>query len=97
MRVSTWHCVVDLLLQIVLVVSMPESGPKAEALHRRQVFYAGGQYVFNSTQNGTILINQQYVEELTPASGVRQPYPLVFLHGGGISGTVISGSTTWKE
>lgn len=59
-----------------------------EALHQRDVFYVGGQYVYNATLGGTILINQQYVEKLTPAKGVHQPYPLVLVHSGGLSGTV---------
>lgn len=59
-----------------------------EAFHRRNVFYAGGQYVFNETLGGTILVNQMYIEQLTPINRVTQRYPLVFLHGGGISGTV---------
>ena len=59
-----------------------------EALHRRNFFYAGGQYVFDGTKNGSLWVNKQYVEELTPACGVKQPYPLVFLHGGADSGVV---------
>lgn len=58
-----------------------------EASYQRDVFYVGGQYVYNATLGGTILINQQYVEELTPVGGVRQPHPIVFIHGG-LSGTV---------
>ena len=34
------------------------------------------------------MINDQYVEELTPAGGVKHPYPIVFFHGGGVSGAV---------
>lgn len=59
-----------------------------EALHRRSFFYAGGQYVHNDTAGGTISINKQYVEQLTPAHGVKHKYPLVFFHGGGDSGVV---------
>ena len=61
--------------------------PTDEALHRRNVFYVGGQYVFNAANNGTIAANQMYVEQLTPEKGVTKPYPLVFLHGGGLTGT----------
>lgn len=59
-----------------------------EALHSRSVFYAGGRYVFDKSLNGTILENQMYVEQLTPIGGVKHPYPLIFAHGGGASGTV---------
>ena len=59
-----------------------------ESLHRRSFFYAGGQYVHNDTAGGTISINKQYVEELTPGCGVKHKYPLVFFHGGGDSGVV---------
>ena len=59
-----------------------------EALHHRKIFYAGGQYVLSGTSPNHILANQLYVEQLTPLSGKRQPFPLVFYHGGGISGTV---------
>ena len=77
------------LLQAVL--SKPVApGSSAEGLHRRNIFYVGGEYVFNATQGGTILINDQYVEELTPAGGVKHPYPIVFFHGGGVSGAVTS-------
>lgn len=59
-----------------------------EAPHDRAVFYAGGQYVCRANSTDHILANQIYVEQLTPVNGVKQPYPLVFIHGGGISGTV---------
>lgn len=65
------------------------SNATAEAAHRRHVFWAGGQYVFNASVNGTILVKQIYTEQLTPLNGVKHPYPLVFLHGGGMSGTVV--------
>ena len=88
-------CYVLSLFQAVLVNSV-KPGSSAEALHRRKIFYVGGQYVFNATQGGTILINDQYVEELTPAGGVKHPYPIVFFHGGGVSGAVSSTITYSK-
>ncbi|KAK3176267.1 hypothetical protein OEA41_007590 [Lepraria neglecta] len=84
MKLSTLYCVLS-LLQAALSSPIGPS-KQLEALHRRNVFYAGGEYVFNATQGGTILINQQYVEELIPAAGAKHPYPIVFFHGGGISG-----------
>ena len=55
-----------------------------EARHTRKVFYVGGEY--NKTATGTILKNQIYVEQLTPAGGVTQPRPLILIHGGVLSG-----------
>lgn len=81
-------CLPALFLASYLVWSSPVYSKTTEAFHRRNVFYAGGQYVFNETLGGTILVNQMYIEQLTPINGVAQRYPLVFLHGGGISGTV---------
>ena len=88
MKLSILCCALS-LLQAVLSERVA-SGSSAEALHRRNIFYVGGEYVFNATQGGTILINDQYVEELTPAGGVKHPHPIVFFHGGGVSGAVSS-------
>lgn len=91
MKPSIWQFAFGIVPQILPAWSTTEPGKQVEALHRRNVFSAGGNYVFNATQNGTILINQQYFEQLTPAGGVKHPYPLIFIHGGGISGTVSLG------
>lgn len=58
-----------------------------EAFHKRDVFWVGGQYVEDAVQ-GLLTYDQMYVEKLTPLGGVNQTYPLVFFHGGGISGAV---------
>lgn len=55
-----------------------------EARHTRKIYYVGG--IYNQTANGTILQDQVYVEQLTPAGGVTQPKPLVLLHGGNVAG-----------
>ncbi|KAK1968961.1 alpha/beta-hydrolase [Colletotrichum sublineola] len=55
-----------------------------ETLHRREFFYVGGQGASDPT--GNITIGQLYVEKLTPANKL-QPTPLIFIHGGGVSGT----------
>lgn len=57
----------------------------AEALHRREYFYIGGEYIESGGQH--LFQNQMYVEKLTPQR-VTQPYPIVFAHGGAQSGTV---------
>ncbi|KAL8870584.1 MAG: hypothetical protein Q9174_003404 [Haloplaca sp. 1 TL-2023] len=59
-----------------------------EASHHREVYYIGGRYEINATTGLQSLIDQVYVEKLTPSNSARrQPYPLVFFHGGGYSGT----------
>ena len=88
MKLSILCCALSLFQAVLSGPIAP--GSSAEALHRRNIFYVGGEYVFNATQGGTILINDQYVEELTPARGVKHPYPIVFFHGGGVSGAVSS-------
>ena len=88
MKLSILWCALSLQQAVWSGPIAPASS--AEALHRRNIFYVGGEYVFNETQGGTILINDQYVEELTPAGGVEHPYPIVFFHGGGVSGAVSS-------
>lgn len=55
-----------------------------ETLHSREFFYVGGQSAAAPT--GNITIGQLYVEKLTPILKFR-PTPLVFIHGGGVSGT----------
>ncbi len=55
-----------------------------EARHTRKFLYVGGDY--NHTTSGTILQNQVYVEQLTPAGGISQKLPIVLLHGGDLSG-----------
>ncbi|KAL1617404.1 hypothetical protein SLS56_011020 [Neofusicoccum ribis] len=55
-----------------------------ESLHYRDFFYVGGRYVNSAA--GNLTYDQLYVEKLTPASGVTQPKPVVFFHGGGTSG-----------
>jgi hypothetical protein len=76
------------LLAAVPVCSSPSPNQTAEAFYQRNIFYAGGEYEFSSTSKGTILVNQLYVEQITPMGGKKQKYPIVFVHGGGVSGTV---------
>ena len=59
-----------------------------EAFASRDYFYIGGEYVTLSTNN-TLFVNQMYVEHIVP-SRVEQPYPIVFIHGQGMTGTVCS-------
>ncbi|EED17949.1 conserved hypothetical protein [Talaromyces stipitatus ATCC 10500] len=56
-----------------------------EAPHVREYFYVGGEYI--QTASGHLFKDQMYVEKLSPTNGSNQPYPVVFLHGGGQAGT----------
>ena len=35
-----------------------------------------------------VLTSQVYVEQLLPLNGIKHPWPLVFIHGAGQTGTV---------
>ena len=63
-----------------------------EVSHQRTYMYVGGQYSLNE-DGEHILTDQMYVEKLTPAAGVSKPYPIVFIHGAGQTGTVRSAQT----
>ncbi|KAL0580889.1 hypothetical protein V5O48_001082 [Marasmius crinis-equi] len=51
-------------------------------LHRREYFYVGGNY----SNDAGVASQQMYVEHLSPAD-IRQFLPILFVHGGGMSGT----------
>ncbi|KAJ7283376.1 Alpha/Beta hydrolase protein [Mycena rebaudengoi] len=53
-------------------------------LHRRSYLYVGQSYVTQG--NSTVAHAQMYVERLTPAK-VTQPFPILFIHGQGMTGT----------
>lgn len=65
-------------------------GFSGAAPHFRDYFYIGGQYVQSnsSSDGGSYFHNQMYVEKLSPVHERVQPYPIVFVHGGGQTGTV---------
>lgn len=66
---------------------MAAPNPVVEAAASREYFHVGGGY--KSTKEGTLFHNQMYVEKLVPVGGISQKYPLVFVHGGAQTGTVI--------
>lgn len=69
-----------------MTVQNPE--PIETPCHRDYV-YVGGNDVDDGTGTGEeVLEGQIYVERLSPVDGQKHPYPLVFIHGGGQSGTV---------
>ena len=57
----------------------------SQSHHQRDIFYVGGRSLDIGT--GNLTIDQLYIEKLTPSDGVTQPKPLVFFHGGAVSGT----------
>ncbi|ESZ94040.1 hypothetical protein SBOR_5566 [Sclerotinia borealis F-4128] len=88
--VSIYLSINILLLSPQKVISAPvyqyDREPQAtEAFASRDYFYVGGEYVTISTNN-TIFVNQMYVEHIVP-SRIEQPYPIVFIHGQGMTGT----------
>ncbi|KAK7973975.1 hypothetical protein PG989_015823 [Apiospora arundinis] len=68
--------------------------------HMREVFYVGGKYV-QGDQGTHTLQGQMYVEHLIPESPERQPFPLLFIHGGTRTGidwlTKPDGSPGWSS
>lgn len=79
-----WNTSLSSALWLILTVATNPSWA-AEALHRREFFFVGGEYV--NTTAGTVRQNQMYVEKLSPAAATTQPYPLILVHGGGQDGT----------
>ena len=62
-----------------------------ETPYTRSYFYVGGEYVESESGDGQrIFTGQMYVERLTPNDGVKRPWPIVFIQGGGQTGTVSS-------
>lgn len=59
-----------------------------EVPYSRDFFYIGGKYAFNAALNSSILVNQMYVEKLTPHGGATKPYPIVLFTAGVPSGAV---------
>ncbi|KAI0146788.1 Alpha/Beta hydrolase protein [Pestalotiopsis sp. NC0098] len=55
-----------------------------EVLYARDVYYVGGRVI--NTGSANITADQLYVEKLTPSGGVKHAHPLVFFHGGAVSG-----------
>ncbi|CZR46712.1 uncharacterized protein FPRO_12162 [Fusarium proliferatum ET1] len=56
-----------------------------EVPYTRDFFYIGGRSAKGTS--GTINVDQIYVEKLTPSKQWTQKHPLVFFHGGGLSGS----------
>ncbi|KAK0490662.1 Alpha/Beta hydrolase protein [Armillaria novae-zelandiae] len=86
------------MLSIFTVVFLGLCVKGLGVLHYRSYFYVGQSY---DTQNGsTIARGAMYVEHLVPAK-VTQPFPLIFIHGLGMTGTnlleTIDGEPSWAD
>ena len=62
--------------------------------HYRDYFFVGSNYVpnptpnnINATEPSLLAQGQLYVEHLTPANGVTKTFPILFVHGAGVTGT----------
>ncbi len=67
----------------------PPAQPIPESPYHRSYFYVGGKYADAESGNGErIFTGQMYVEQLTPIGSINHPWPIVFIHGGGQTGTV---------
>ena len=67
---------------------MVEQIETPDSAYFRSVFYVSGQYA--KANDGHRMTGQMYVEQLTPINGIKHPWPLVFIHGAGQTGTVSS-------
>ena len=67
-------------------------------LHRRNYFYIGERYV--TVNDSVIAAGQIYVEHLAPAQ-VTRPFPILFVHGRGMTATNFlntpDGRTGWAD
>ncbi|KAM3085376.1 hypothetical protein ACMFMG_002456 [Clarireedia jacksonii] len=86
------YCTYVFLLVCSLVWQVAPSTPRypfhpqvPEAYAARSYFYVGGHYITLSPNN-TIYSDQMYVEHIVPPRILR-PYPLIFIHGQGQTGT----------
>lgn len=78
---------VFLLYSLLILADQTPFIHAVEAPYRRTYFYIGGRYEQND-QGEHVFKEQMYVEHLTPVEGSSKPYPLVFIHGQGQTGTV---------
>lgn len=59
-----------------------------EAAYSRDYFYIGGRYQLDAALQQNILVDQMYVEKLTPSRGATKPHPIVLFTAGVPSGAV---------
>lgn len=85
-----------LICPVFLGQATGKAASSAEAPHRREYLYVGGEYA-NTPDGETIFQNQMYVEKLSPTDGSTRKFPIVFVHGRGQSGTVRSNILSQKS
>jgi pimeloyl-ACP methyl ester carboxylesterase len=74
------------------VVQAQERGPLA--LSKASYFFVGGK--IDSTIEGSPMVGHMYVEYMIPQR-VRQPFPIVMVHGGSQTGTNFTGTPDGRE
>lgn len=83
--VRFWTVMVQKPLLLSLVLTILTILVNSQGIpHIRSYFYAGG--AFLESGGGNIAHGQIYVEHLIPLA-VTKPFPLVFIHGNGMTGT----------
>ena len=97
-----WSLIVALyLIQCRQTVSIESKCNTENRPFHRRYFYVGGEYQFDTISNESIMVGQMYVEHLTSPYGTQQPFPLVFIHGNGMTGTnwlnTPDGRTGWAS
>ncbi|RDA94962.1 hypothetical protein CP533_0121 [Ophiocordyceps camponoti-saundersi (nom. inval.)] len=80
-----------LSLTLAMVLALAQTGGRTvtettEVAYVRDFFYVGGHYEVDAS-GGHVMRGQMYVERLRPVDGVTQPYPVLMIHGMGMTGT----------
>lgn len=79
MLICSWAFVFFLIVFSILVAIIAGNcTPKAA--HWRKMFWVDSQYVFKTTLNETILMNQMYAKQLTSINDTKHSYSLIFVH-----------------
>src|SRR5436309_2951578 len=71
-----------------------DRGNDSFALRNQGYFFVGGEYY--QASDGQFMKNQMYVEFQIPRH-LRHPYPIVLIHGGGLTGTYMMGTPDGRE
>jgi pimeloyl-ACP methyl ester carboxylesterase len=76
-------------------LSAVQHGPTAPLVLRDQgYFFVGGKYF--SAPDGQFMADQMYVSYQIPQN-LKHPYPIIFIHGGGLTGTYFEGTPDGRE
>jgi pimeloyl-ACP methyl ester carboxylesterase len=93
-RISCWRGSAVLVTAVATNVFAQSHGGKPLALAEQGYFFVGGKYF--TTPDGQFMSNQMYVEFQIPQK-VRHRYPVVLIHGGGLTGTYMMGTPDGRE